>query len=186
MTAVPSSDDGSSESRAHGHAAGTVLLITGAGGLLTGVLDAMNLLPPTIARWWFQSESLLILISILLFVAGLRMTWRATHATAGWAPRSPGSRFDAVVLYTRVECGLCDEARELLSLYREWLPPLVEVDIDADPQLAERFSTCVPVVEIDGKVRFRGRVSEILLRRLIDHAEPAVPTRREPIKVRRR
>jgi hypothetical protein len=27
----------------------------------------------------------------------------------------------------------------------------------------------VPVVEFDGKIRFRGRVNEVLLRRLLDH-----------------
>ena len=31
----------------------------------------------------------------------------------------------------------------------------------------ERFNTCVPVVEIDGKIRFRGRVNKILLRRIV-------------------
>jgi hypothetical protein len=29
----------------------------------------------------------------------------------------------------------------------------------------------VPVVEIDGRVRFRGRINEVLLRRIIDHAD---------------
>ncbi len=41
------------------------------------------------------------------------------------------------------------------------------VDIDADPILRDRFDTCVPVVEIDGRVRFRGRVEPRLLRRII-------------------
>jgi hypothetical protein len=42
-----------------------------------------------------------------------------------------------------------------------------EVDIDLDPELKARFTDCVPVVEIEGKIRFRGRVNEVLLRRLI-------------------
>ena len=41
------------------------------------------------------------------------------------------------------------------------------IDIDSDPQLRERYTTCVPVVIIDGKERFRGRVNEVLLRRLL-------------------
>jgi predicted thioredoxin/glutaredoxin len=45
-----------------------------------------------------------------------------------------------------------------------------QVDIDAHPALREKFHTCVPVVEIDGKVRFRGQVDPILLRRLLAHA----------------
>jgi hypothetical protein len=45
------------------------------------------------------------------------------------------------------------------------------VDIDADPKLLAGFDTCVPVVEIDGKVRFRGRVDPILLRRILRRRE---------------
>jgi glutaredoxin len=69
-----------------------------------------------------------------------------------------------VVLYTRAGCHLCDDARELLENHGLRPQP---VDIDADPALRERFHECVPVVEIDGKVRFRGRVDPILLRRLL-------------------
>ena len=178
--------DDSPDSRAHAQAAGTALLLLGGAGLLTGVLDAMHLLPAAVARWWFQSEALLILISIILFASGLRLTWRAAHATAGWSPAQPGVRFHSVVLYTRADCGLCDDARGLLALYRAHLPPLVEVDIDADPQLVKQFGTCVPVVEVDGRVRFRGRVSEVLLRRLIDRTAPIVPTQRGPLTGRPR
>lgn len=49
----------------------------------------------------------------------------------------------------------------------------VEVDVDGDEELKEKFNTCVPVIEIDGKVRFRGIVDETLLRRLIEGSEPA-------------
>ena len=70
-----------------------------------------------------------------------------------------------VVLYTRRGCHLCDDARQILEDHG--LAPM-SVDIDADPLLRERFDTCVPVVEIDGKIRFRGRVDPVLLRRLFD------------------
>jgi glutaredoxin len=70
------------------------------------------------------------------------------------------------ILYTRRGCHLCDDARELLE--RHGLAPR-EVDIDADPQLSARYDTCVPVVEIDGRERFRGRIDERLLRRLLAH-----------------
>ncbi len=69
-----------------------------------------------------------------------------------------------VILYTRAGCHLCDEAQEVLV--NHGLEPVL-VDIDADPALQEKWNTCVPVVEIDGKVRFRGRVDAILLRRLL-------------------
>jgi glutaredoxin len=70
-----------------------------------------------------------------------------------------------VVLYTRQGCHLCDDAREVLR--RFGLSPEL-VDVDADPALRAQFDQCVPVVAIDGKVRFRGRINEVLLRRLID------------------
>jgi glutaredoxin len=69
-----------------------------------------------------------------------------------------------VVLYTRPGCHLCDDARDMLK--RHGLAPRL-VNIDADPALSERYNECVPVVEIDGKERFRGRVNETLLRRLL-------------------
>ncbi|MCE9544044.1 MAG: glutaredoxin family protein [Planctomycetia bacterium] len=69
-----------------------------------------------------------------------------------------------VILYTRVGCHLCDDARDLLR--RHGLEP-EEIDIDRDPRLLAQYNECVPVVEIDGKVRFRGRVDEMLLRRLL-------------------
>jgi glutaredoxin len=69
-----------------------------------------------------------------------------------------------VVLYTRAGCHLCEQAHQLLLNYG--LRPRL-VDIDQDAQLRQRFDTCVPVVEMDGRVRFRGRVNEVLLRRLL-------------------
>ena len=69
-----------------------------------------------------------------------------------------------VILYTRQGCHLCDEARQ--TLIRCQLVPRL-IDIDEDPELVARYDECVPVVVIDGQERFRGRVNEVLLRRLI-------------------
>ncbi len=69
-----------------------------------------------------------------------------------------------VVLYTRKGCHLCEDAEQLL-LQHGLVPVLV--DIDGDPDLKNRFDTCVPVVEVNGRVRFRGRVDAVLLRRLL-------------------
>jgi glutaredoxin len=69
-----------------------------------------------------------------------------------------------VVLYTRAGCHLCEEAHEMLS--ELGIAPEL-VDIDTAESLREQFDTCVPVVEIDGKTRFRGRVDRILLRRIL-------------------
>jgi glutaredoxin len=69
-----------------------------------------------------------------------------------------------VVLYTREGCHLCDEAQEML--HECGIAPTL-VDIDADPNLHERFDTCVPVIEIDGRIRFRGLVDRMLLQRIL-------------------
>lgn len=67
-------------------------------------------------------------------------------------------------LYTRSGCHLCEVAEAILVKHGLQVE---QVDIDADPDLRERYNHCVPVVEIDGRERFRGRVDERLLRRLL-------------------
>jgi len=67
-------------------------------------------------------------------------------------------------LYSRSGCHLCDEAAALLASHGV---SVEVVDIDADPQLRARYDQCVPVVVIDGKERFRGRVHPLLLVRLL-------------------
>ena len=68
-------------------------------------------------------------------------------------------------LMTRHGCCLCDEARRVLESHGL---AVEEVDVDGDPRLGERYTNCVPVVIIDGKERFRGRVDPVLLRRLLE------------------
>lgn len=69
-----------------------------------------------------------------------------------------------VIVYTRQGCHLCHEAIDLLQ-HHGLTPELV--DIDTDPELRARYDDCVPVVVIDGRERFRGRVDERLLVRLL-------------------
>jgi len=52
-----------------------------------------------------------------------------------------------VVLYTRSDCHLCREAREILRRAGRELPLLLrEVDVDSDPALASRYGEQVPVI----------------------------------------
>ena len=77
-----------------------------------------------------------------------------------------------VVMYTRAGCHLCDDAWALLeSARRRHGFALAKADVDADPELAARYGTEVPVVEVNGQARFRGVVNAVLLRRLFDAAE---------------
>jgi glutaredoxin len=71
-------------------------------------------------------------------------------------------------LYTRHGCHLCHDAHTLLV--KAGITPQI-IDIDSDPELLKKFTTCVPVVEINGKIRFRGRVNPVLLRRLLQNHE---------------
>jgi glutaredoxin len=69
-----------------------------------------------------------------------------------------------IILYVRENCEHCEEALALLS--RLNLSPRV-IDVTDDETISQRYGTCVPVVLIDGRVRFRGKVSEVLLRRIL-------------------
>ena len=70
----------------------------------------------------------------------------------------------SVILYTRKDCHLCDDALSILS--EHGITPEI-VDIDENPELQKEFDTCVPVVKLGGKIRFRGRVNPVLLRRIL-------------------
>lgn len=69
-----------------------------------------------------------------------------------------------VVVYTRPGCHLCEDACQTLRTHG-FRPRMVNIDSDAD--LRERFDTIIPVVEINGEIRFRGRLNEMLLQRLL-------------------
>jgi glutaredoxin len=69
-----------------------------------------------------------------------------------------------IVVYTRRGCHLCEEVHAQLTRYG--LTPEL-VDIDLDPELKSRYDDCVPVVWFDGKERFRGPISDVLLSRLL-------------------
>jgi glutaredoxin len=71
-------------------------------------------------------------------------------------------------MYTRQGCHLCEEAwQQLEQAQKRYGFTLGQVDVDGDPQLMRDYGECVPVVTIDGKVRFRGRVNRVLLERLL-------------------
>ena len=74
-----------------------------------------------------------------------------------------------VVMLTRPDCHLCVEAWDLLKSYQSRYGFRLEAkDVDADPSIAELHGEWIPVVTVDGKVRFRGRINETLLKRLLD------------------
>lgn len=77
-----------------------------------------------------------------------------------------------VLMYTRRGCHLCDEAwQQLETARRHFGFALQQADVDADPQLQREYGECVPVVVINGRVRFRGIINPVLLKRLLE-SEP--------------
>jgi len=54
-----------------------------------------------------------------------------------------------VTLYTRKNCKLCDEVKnELQELQSKYPHRLVEVDIDTDTALIDKYGIEIPVVEV--------------------------------------
>jgi len=70
-----------------------------------------------------------------------------------------------VTLYSRPGCHLCDDARAVIEeVCAELGESYDEVDIDADPELHERFTDEVPVTFVDGRQHDFWRVSPDRLR----------------------
>jgi glutaredoxin len=77
-----------------------------------------------------------------------------------------------VVLYTRRECCLCDDARRVLERVQRKHPfALAERDIERDDALLRRYLERIPVVEIDGVEAFELFVDEPELERLLCRVE---------------
>ena len=54
-----------------------------------------------------------------------------------------------VILYTRKDCHLCDEAKEnILSLEKEIPLTYKEIDIDLDKELSKKFGSEIPIVQV--------------------------------------
>jgi glutaredoxin len=65
-----------------------------------------------------------------------------------------------IVLYSRPDCHLCDEARAaMLAIRDQGLRfELQEIDIDSDDELLSRYLERIPVVTVEGEI-----VSELIL-----------------------
>jgi len=84
-----------------------------------------------------------------------------------WRP--PKREAVEVVLYTRQGCHLCEDAlAPLEQARRRYGFRLTLRDVDTDAAWKAAFGEEVPVVEVDGKVRFRGRINVVLLTRLLE------------------
>ena len=87
-----------------------------------------------------------------------------------------------LILYGRPDCGLCDEARELITALLDDrrarnlpTPTFIELDIDSDPGWQRAFFTTIPVVELGGR-RLETLISLSGLRGLIRDVVDAEPS----------
>jgi glutaredoxin len=63
---------------------------------------------------------------------------------------------------------LCDKAQEFLKRQQRLHGfTFAEIDIDRDAELRERHDRWVPVIEVNGRVRFRGGINPFLWNRLL-------------------
>jgi glutaredoxin len=147
---------------------GTAGLFGGCGfiALILAVRAGVPLGP--IGRIVYRSPTASWGVALSAAVCGAALVWRSSVRNEDEGPPQASSPFRTARLYTRRGCGLCEEARQMLDAFAARLPDIETVDIDQSDELRERFTDCVPVLELDGKVRFRGRISPILLRRLLD------------------
>jgi glutaredoxin len=85
--------------------------------------------------------------------------------------RRPRPRPDLqFTLFTRQGCHLCDDAEAILTKARERHGFAMDTkNVDTSPEWVAAYGECVPVVLVNGKVRFRGQVNAVLLQRILDH-----------------
>ena len=65
-----------------------------------------------------------------------------------------------LVLYSRVDCCLCDEMKTLIQQVAERTPlDLEEIDIDSSADLRQKYGEEVPVLFINGRKAFKYRLT---------------------------
>ena len=70
-----------------------------------------------------------------------------------------------VTLYTRSDCGLCNEAIEELWMLRGPLAfTLISRNVDADPALVQRYNDIVPVIAVGDSIVAHAPIDFAILR----------------------
>ena len=73
--------------------------------------------------------------------------------------QNAGKEIKRVVLYHRPGCHLCEEAEKILAEAAKVADFSFEsINIESDLELLESHRFDIPVIEIDGKQRFRHRI----------------------------
>jgi glutaredoxin len=63
-----------------------------------------------------------------------------------------------LLLYTRKDCGLCEEMKEIVSqCAKRYRLTIEEIDVDGSPELREKYGDEVPVLFVNGRKAFKCR-----------------------------
>ena len=73
-----------------------------------------------------------------------------------------------ILLYTRKDCCLCEEMKEIVRKVAGEFPlDVKEIDIDSAADLQEKYGNEVPVIFINGRKAFKYRVTVSELRKIL-------------------
>jgi glutaredoxin len=146
---------------------GTAMMLMASALAVMIFCDRLDMEMFSLPAIWYTSRELHLIICGAMFLAAAILL----KSPPGQPRRDGSPLFRSCRLLTRRECHLCEDALATLLQFQDALPTIEIVEIDDDAQLVRQFGESVPVVEIDGRVRFRGAVQPLLLKRLIDAAE---------------
>jgi len=154
---------------------GTVCLLGGAIIAVLIFIDRSGTGLLSMPAFWYRSRPLHLIVCVGLLGGGgllLRRPAGVGHSGANGRTLGISGRLDAgppvfesVRLFTRADCPLCDEAMDVLEEYGNVLPEIEFVDIGGNAELERLHGESIPVLEIDGRIRFRGRIHPWLLER---------------------
>jgi glutaredoxin len=147
---------------------GTTLMVVGSSLAVLIFADKTGQPLDWMPQIWFATRHLHVVLCLIVFgFAAIVLKLPARELSNG---DSNEALFNSVRFYTRGNCELCVTALATVRTFENKLGDFEVIDIDHDQELRQRFNDCVPVLEIDGKVRFRGIIKPELLERLIEGA----------------
>jgi hypothetical protein len=146
---------------------GTAMMLTASVFAILIFCDRMEMRMFSMPAFWDTSRGmhLILCCGMFLFAAILLKSPPESDETESTTPL-----FRTCELLTRPGCELCDDAMAVLISFQNALPAITTIDITNDPQLTRQFGESIPVVLLDGRVRFRGAVDPLLIQRIVDAA----------------
>jgi hypothetical protein len=144
---------------------GTAMMVTASIFAVLIFADRMDMRLFTMPAVWDTSRGfhLFLCCGMFFFAAILLRSQQQSHELESTTPL-----FKTCELLTRPGCELCDDAMSVLIAFQNVLPPITTIDITDNPQLTRQFGESIPVVMLNGRVRFRGEVDPLLMQRIVD------------------